>query len=82
MTDLCNANSDVLRLDKQRLSLHGVLSVDKNGRLSVTPKSNKNATTGKIEGKKANVVAIDTEAGKKVGSVSTMGDLIKRDEKK
>ena len=39
----------MLRLDKQRLSLHGVLSVDKNGRLSVTPKSNKNATTGKIE---------------------------------
>ena len=59
----------MLRLDKQRLSLHGVLSVDKNGRLSVTTKSNKNATTGKIE-------------GKKVGSVSTMGDLIKRDEKK
>lgn len=72
----------MLRLDKQRLSLHGVLSVDKNGRLSVTPKSNKNATTGKIEGKKANVVAIDTGTGKKVGSVSTMGDLIKRDEKK
>ena len=38
----------MLRLDKQRLSLHGVLSVDKNGRLSVTPKSNKNATTGII----------------------------------
>ena len=38
LTDLCNANSDVLRLDKQRLSLHGVLSVDKNGRLSITPK--------------------------------------------
>lgn len=82
----------MLRLDKQRLSLHGVLSVDKNGRLSITPKSNKNATTGKIEGKKANVVqgkrlewnviAIDTETGRKVGSVSTMGDLIKRDEKK
>ena len=46
----------MLRLDKQRLSLHGVLSVDKNGRLSITPKSNKNATTGKIDGKKANVV--------------------------
>lgn len=72
----------MLRLDKQRLSLHGVLSVDKKGRLSITPKSNKNATTGKIDGKKANVVAIDTETGKKVGGVSTMGDLIKRDEKK
>ena len=59
----------MLRLDKQRLSLHGVLSVDNVGRLSITPKSNKNATTGKIE-------------GKKVGSVSTRGDLIKRDEKK
>ena len=38
----------MLRLDKQRLSLHGVLSVDKKGRLSITPKSNKNATTGII----------------------------------
>ena len=31
---------------------------------------------------KGNVIAIDTETGKKVGSVSTMGDLIKIDEKK
>ena len=49
MTDLCNANSDVLLLDKQRLSLHGILSVDKNGMLSVTPKSNKNANMGQIQ---------------------------------
>ena len=46
----------MLRLDKQRLSLHGVLSVDKKGRLSITPKVNKNANMGKIEGKKDNVV--------------------------
>ena len=59
----------MLRLDKQRLSLHGVLSVDNVGRLSITHKSNKNANMGKID-------------GKKVGSVLTMGDLIKRDEKK
>ena len=39
----------MLRLDKQRLSLHGVLSVDKNGRLSITHKSNKNATRGHTE---------------------------------
>ena len=49
LTDLCNANSDVLRLDKQRLSLHGVLSVDKNGRLSITHKSNKNANISHTE---------------------------------
>ena len=49
LTDLCNANSDVLRLDKQRLSLHGILSVDKKGRLSITPKANKNANMGKIQ---------------------------------
>ena len=61
----------MLRLDKQRLSLHGVLSVDKKGRLSVTPKSNKNATTGKIEGKKANVVQGKRLVGK-----------VERDEKK
>ena len=46
----------MLRLDKQRLSLHGVLSVDKNGRLSITPKANKNANMGKINGKKAHIV--------------------------
>lgn len=40
---LCKNNSDVLRLDKNRLSLNGVLSVDNVGRLSVIPKSNKNA---------------------------------------
>ena len=56
LTDLCNANSDVLRLDKQRLSLHGVLSVDKKGRLSITPKTNKNANMGKINSKKAHIV--------------------------
>ena len=54
----------MLRLDKQRLSLHGVLSVDKNGRLSITPKANKNANMGKIEGKKVNVVQGKRLAGK------------------
>ena len=49
LIDLCNANSDVLRLDKQRLSLHGVLSVDKKGRLSITPKANKNANISHTE---------------------------------
>ena len=49
LIDLCNANSDVLRLDKQRLSLHGVLSVDKKGRLSITPKVNKNANISHTE---------------------------------
>ena len=49
LTDLCNANSDVLRLDKKRLSLHGVLSVDNVGRISVTPKSNKNANISHTE---------------------------------
>lgn len=32
---LCDNNSDVLRLDKARLSLRGVLSVDNVGRLSI-----------------------------------------------
>ena len=46
LIDLCDNNSDVLRLDKARLSLRGVLSVDNVGRLSITPKANKNANLG------------------------------------
>ena len=43
LIELCENNPDVLRLDKARLSLRGVLSVDNVGRLSITPKANKNA---------------------------------------
>ena len=43
LIDLCDNNPDVLRFDKARLSLRGVLSVDNVGRLSITPKANKNA---------------------------------------
>ena len=38
LIDLCDSNPDVLRLDKQRLSLRGVLSVDNAGRIEVPPK--------------------------------------------
>ena len=44
LIDLCDNNSDVLRLDKARLSLRGVLSVDNAGK--ITMPSNKN--TGHI----------------------------------
>ena len=37
LIELCDNNSDVLRLDKARISLRGVLSVDNVGRLSITP---------------------------------------------
>lgn len=43
LIDLCDNNADVLRFDKARLSLRGVLSVDNAGRLSITPIANKNA---------------------------------------
>ena len=43
LIDLCEDNSDVLRLDKARLSLRGILSVDNAGRLSITPTEDKNA---------------------------------------
>lgn len=43
LIDLCEDNSDVLRFDKARLSLRGVLSVDNVGRISITPKANKKA---------------------------------------
>ena len=48
LIDLCDNNPDVLRLDKARLSLRGVLSVDNVGRLSITPKANKNGSMGHI----------------------------------
>ena len=35
LIELCDNNSDVLRLDKQRLSLRGILSVDNVGRIRV-----------------------------------------------
>ena len=38
LIELCDNNSDVLRLDKQRLSLRGILSVDNAGRIEVPPK--------------------------------------------
>lgn len=43
LIDLCDNNPDVLRLDKARLSLRGVLSVDNAGRLSIIPKPKKKA---------------------------------------
>lgn len=52
LIELCDNNADVLRYDKARLSLRGVLIVDNVGRLSITPKANKNANTGKIQPKK------------------------------
>ena len=38
LIELCDNNPDVLRLDKQRLSLRGILSVDNAGRIEVPPK--------------------------------------------
>lgn len=48
LIELCENNSDVLRLDKARLSLRGVLSVDNVGRLTITPNALKNANMGHI----------------------------------
>lgn len=48
LIELCDNNSDVLRFDKNRLSLRGVLSVDNAGRLSIAPPTNKNANTWQI----------------------------------
>lgn len=39
LIELCDNNSDVLRLDKARISLRGVLSVDNAGRISIKPAS-------------------------------------------
>ena len=36
LIDLCDAHPDVLRLDKQRLSLRGVLSVDNAGKITIS----------------------------------------------
>ena len=41
LINLCDNNPDVLRLDKARLSLRGVLSVDNAGKLSISHATNK-----------------------------------------
>ena len=41
LIELCDNNPDVLRYDKARLSLRGVLSVDNVGRLSIMPTAKK-----------------------------------------
>lgn len=48
LIELCDNNPDVLRLDKARLSLRGVLSVDNVGRLSIIPTPKNNANLGHI----------------------------------
>lgn len=45
LIELCDNNNDVLRLDKDRLSLRGVLSVDNDGRISITPKESVKVNT-------------------------------------
>ena len=49
LIDLCEDNSDVLRLDKARLSLRGILSVDNAGRISITPKKSVKASVGQTK---------------------------------
>lgn len=80
LIDLCEENPDVLRLDKARLSLRGVLSVDNVGRLTITPKANKNANTGKINGKKAHVRNYNNELSTKLGKehFDKMHDIIEK----
>ena len=63
LIELCDNNPDVLRYDKARMSLRGVLSVDNVGRLTITPKANKNVSTGKIQPKKE---VVHTEAYNKL----------------
>lgn len=41
LIELCDNNPDVLRLDKARLSLRGILSIDNVGRLSIMPTAKK-----------------------------------------
>ncbi len=48
LIELCDNNSDVLRLDKARISLRGVLSVDNVGRLSIKPDASKIRTIEEI----------------------------------
>lgn len=45
LIELCDNNADVLRYDKARMSLRGVLSVDNAGKLSIKSRTNKNANT-------------------------------------
>ena len=78
LIELCDNNSDMLRLDKARLSLRGVLSVDNVGRLSITPKTNKNANMGQINGNKPHIRNYNNELATKLGKehFDNMHDLI------
>ena len=73
LIDLCDNNADVLRYDKARLSLRGVLSVDNVGRLTITHKANKNANMGKIT-KEKDPLRPYKLAGVKVGKPMTHED--------
>ena len=48
LIELCDNNADMLRFDKARLSLRGILSVDNVGRITIVPKANKNGSMGHI----------------------------------
>lgn len=50
LIDLCDNHSDVLRLDKQRLNLRGVLTVDGKGKISV-----KGSSTSPTQAKKRSI---------------------------
>ena len=52
LIELCDNNSDVLRLDKARLSLRGVLSVDNAGRISITQKATRTSQEINTHGRK------------------------------
>ena len=63
LIELCDNNADVLRYDKARMSLRGVLSVDNAGKLSIKPKTSVRANNGQI---RANNSASNSEAYNKL----------------
>lgn len=52
LIDLCDNNADVLRYDKARMSLRGVLSVDNAGSISIAQKSARTAQDINADGRK------------------------------
>ena len=70
LIELCDSNPDILRLDKQRLLLRGVLSVDNAGRITIT----KHKTTVKAKRNYNN--ELSTKLGKE--HFDNMHDIINK----
>ena len=70
LIELCDNNQDVLRLDKNRLSLRGVLSVDNAGKVSIKHNKKKTAKISHSNAYNTIMERINSINGKTNGSIA------------